>query len=958
MFKALVNKVIGTKHDRTMKKLQPVVAAVGTYENRFKDLSDAELVAKTAEFKQRIENGESLDKLLPEAFAVARVASMRVLGMRPYDVQLVGGIVLHQGKIAEMRTGEGKTLTSTLPLYLNALDGKGAHLVTVNSYLASRDAAWMGELYNFLGLSVGVTRRIEGDYGIAQKTKAYAADITYGTNSEYGFDYLRDNMKFSRDDEMQRGLSFAIVDEVDSILIDEARTPLIISGASQTTSEMYVHVNSIITRLNRDEHYIVDEEHRSVTLTDEGVDAIEAELEIDELYDPVNITMVHHVHKALEAHTLYKKNERYLIKDGDIVIIDEFTGRPMAGRRWSDGLHQAVEAKENVEVKKENVTQATMTYQNYFRMYDKLAGMTGTAETEAEEFGKIYELDVVVIPTNKPIIRKDAGDIVYRAERDKFAAIVDQILECHERGQPVLVGTVTVDKSQVISRVLTKKGIEHTVLNAKQHGREAGVVAQAGRKGAITIATNMAGRGTDIVLGGDPEKLAFQVAPDMESEAYKVAFKKFEEICTKEKEEVLASGGLFILGTERHDSRRIDNQLRGRAGRQGDPGASQFFLSLEDDLMVRFGAGKVTAIMERLGIEDDGQPIDTGLIGKLIENNQKQVEGRNFDVRKHLLEYDDVMDLQRKTVYELRRQVISGEGMNDLLLDVLDASLADELEQYASTDVRVEDWDLDKLVPSLTWQFNIELERDELPETRIGIERLIWPRIETKFKERMQSLLDSAEKLTQDAKANVEALKAKVESGEAPAETVVPEVPEASEQVTEVVRRLYLRIIDQTWRDHLQAMQALRDSVRLHGYAQKDPKHAYKAEGYDLFNALTASINQQVARGVLRLVARDPNQPKAAPPTRRRVNASQRPRISSGGIGAASAAVKAAAAGARPALPKTGRNEPCWCGSGKKYKHCHLAKDRAAAEEAKNAAPRANVADAGEPEKKKGVSIV
>jgi preprotein translocase subunit SecA len=592
-------------------------------------------------------------------------------------------------------------------------------------------------------------------------------------------------------------------------------------------------------------------------------------------------------------------------------------------------------------------------------MYDKLAGMTGTAETEAEEFGKIYDLDVVVIPTNKPIIRKDAGDIVYRAERDKFGAIVDQILECHERGQPVLVGTVTVDKSQVISKVLTKKGIEHTVLNAKQHGREAGVVAQAGRKGAITIATNMAGRGTDIVLGGDPEKLAFQVAPDFESEAYRRAFAKFEEICGAEKIEVLASGGLFILGTERHDSRRIDNQLRGRAGRQGDPGASQFFLSLEDDLMVRFGAGKVTAIMERMGIEDDGQPIDTGLIGKLIENNQKQVEGRNFDVRKHLLEYDDVMDLQRKTVYELRAQVISGEGMNELLLDVLDASLADELEQYASTAVRVEDWDLEKLVPSLTWQFNIELERDELPETRLGIERLVWPRIETKFEERFASLMESAEKLTADSKRNIDEARARVESGELPADTVIPEVPNASDQVTEVIRNLYLRIIDQTWRDHLQAMQSLRDSVRLHGYAQKDPKHAYKSEGYDLFGALTASINQQVARGVLRLVARARTETPAAPPTRTRVNASQRPRISSGGIGAASAAVKAAAGGARPALPKTGRNEPCWCGSGKKYKHCHLSKDRAAAEEMHKAAPRANLVDtAGKPAKKKGVSIV
>ena len=956
MFKSLVNKVIGTKHDRTMKKLQPIVNAVGTWEKRLEGLSDEELVAKTAEFKSRVEKGESLDRLLPEAFGVVRVAAQRVLGMRPYDVQILGGTVLHQGKIAEMRTGEGKTLTSTLPLYLNALDGAGAHLVTVNSYLAERDAEWMGQIYRFLGLTVGVTKRIDPNtgYGIAQKKEAYAADITYGTNSEFGFDYLRDNMKFSREDEMQRGLSFAIVDEVDSILIDEARTPLIISGASEATSEMYQHVNDIVTRLNRDEHYIVDEEHRSVTLTDEGVDTIEAALEIDELYDPVNLMLVHHVNKAMEAHTLYKKDERYMIRDGEIIIIDEFTGRPMAGRRWSDGLHQAVEAKENVPIKRENVTQATMTYQNYFRMYDKLAGMTGTAETEAEEFGKIYDLDVVVIPTNRPIVRKDAGDIVYRAERDKFAAIVDQILECHDRGQPVLVGTVSVDKSQVISNVLTKKGIEHTVLNAKQHGREAGVVAQAGRKGAITIATNMAGRGTDIVLGGDPEKLAAQVAPDEESEAYKKALEKFSEICAKEKAEVLAAGGLFILGTERHDSRRIDNQLRGRAGRQGDPGASQFFLSLEDELMVRFGAGKVTTMLDRLNIEDDGQPIDTGLIGKLIENNQKQVEGRNFDVRKHLLEYDDVMDLQRKTIYELRRDVIAGERMNELLLDVLDASLADELEQYCSTEVRVEDWDLDGLVPAITWQFNIELESDELPETRIGIERLLWPRIEEAFDKRMKLLHDAATEVVENVERQTKEIRERIEAGELPEDTQIPESTTPEEQVTEVLRRLYLRLIDQNWRDHLNAMQGLRDSVRLHGYAQKDPKHAYKSEGYDMFNGLKSSINQQVARGVLRLTPRDPSKP-AAPPARSRVNASQRPRISSG-VGAAAAAARTAASGNRPALPKTGRNEPCWCGSGKKYKHCHLAKDRAAAEEVRSTAPRANVGD--EPKKKKGVPIV
>ena len=664
----IIKKIFGTPHERAVRKMKPMVRKINDLEPEIEKLSDAKLQAKTAEFRERIDNGESLDKLLFESFAVVREASKRVLGMRHFDVQLMGGIVLHQGKIAEMRTGEGKTLVATLPAYLNALPGKGVHIVTVNDYLARRDAEWMGEIYKWLGLTVGNVVNHQPDW---EKRAAYKADIAYGQNNEFGFDYLRDNMKFSALDYAQRPLNYAIIDEVDSILIDEARTPLIISGQGQRSSHKYRLVNDVIPRLRNEEHYVVDEKGHSVTLTDEGIEATEVllkeigALEGSNLYDPVNLETLHIVNQCLRAHTLYKRDVNYMVRDGEVLIIDEFTGRVLKGRRWSDGLHQAVEAKENVPIKEENRTMATITFQNLFRLYNKLAGMTGTADTEASEFHSTYGLDVRVIPTNKPIARVDDDDIVYKTEREKFTAVVEDILENNEKGVPILVGTTSVEKSGAISRILSKRGIEHNVLNAKQHENEAYVVAQAGSKGAITVSTNMAGRGTDIVLGGNPEmlaKLKFREEgrdPDAEEEAFEDLVDQLSEKCEKEKEEVLELGGLYIIGTERHESRRIDNQLRGRAGRQGDPGRSRFYLSLEDDLMRIFAGDRVKNLMERMGMPD-GEPIEHPWVTKSVENAQKKVEERNFDIRKNLLEYDDVMSAQRGTIYRLRQELLAG----------------------------------------------------------------------------------------------------------------------------------------------------------------------------------------------------------------------------------------------------------------------------------------------------------
>src|SRR5262245_15242284 len=668
MISYIAKKIFGTKNARVIKGMRPVVEHINSLEGGLQSKTDAELRAMTATFRTRLDQGATLDDLLPEAFAVCREAGRRVLSMRHFDVQLMGGMVLHRGGIAEMKTGEGKTLVATLPVYLNALAGRGVHVITVNDYLARRDSEWMGRIYKFLGMSVGIV--VHG-LSHAERQESYRSDIAYGTNSEFGFDYLRDNMKPSIEMYVQRDLNYAIVDEVDSILIDEARTPLIISGSAEQSADLYQKVDAIIPGLRKDIDYTVDEKAHSAMLTDAGIERIEQRLNVGNLYNPANIEWLHHVTTALKAHTLYKRDVNYLIEEGKVIIVDEFTGRKMPGRRWSDGLHQAIEAKEGVEVQEENQTMATISYQNYFRLYKKLAGMTGTADTEAEEFHKIYKLDVTVVPTNKPMKRRDADDVVYKNEKGKFRAVVQEIEDCHKRGQPVLVGTVSVEKSEVVASLLRKKGIAHSVLNAKQHEKEAFVVAQAGRKGAVTISTNMAGRGTDIVLGGnaefmaradvDPEnagKPGHELSPEQEI-AFKEALAKHKPVCDAEKAEVLAAGGLHILGTERHESRRIDNQLRGRAGRQGDPGSSRFYLSLEDDLMRIFGAERITGLMERLGMEED-VPIEHPWINKSIETAQKKVEGHNFDIRKNLLEYDDVMNQQRKTVYALRRQVLEG----------------------------------------------------------------------------------------------------------------------------------------------------------------------------------------------------------------------------------------------------------------------------------------------------------
>jgi preprotein translocase subunit SecA len=667
----LIQKIFGTKHERELKKIRPIVAAINELEPKMRELSDDALRANTTKFKERIGNGEPLDKLLPEAFATCREAARRVLDMRHFDVQLIGGIVLHRGAIAEMKTGEGKTLVATLPSYLNALEGKGVHVVTVNDYLATRDAEWMGRIHRFLGLTVGTVIHSQSD---REKKAAYRCDITYGQNNEFGFDYLRDNMKYSVYDCAQRELHYAIVDEVDSILIDEARTPLIISGLGETSTHLYTEITKVVPYLRKDEHYVVDEKAHTVQLTDEGIEEAERRLKIKNLYDPTYIEELHVLQQCLRAHTLYKRDVNYMVTDdGKVVIIDEFTGRVLPGRRWSDGLHQAVEAKEFVKVQEENRTMATITFQNLFRLYKKLAGMTGTAETEAEELHKIYKLDVVQIPTNKPVQRKDYDDLVYKTEREKFNAVVEEIVDCHERGQPVLVGTVSVEKSEAISTLLRKRGIKHEVLNAKQHEREAYVVAQAGRKGAVTVATNMAGRGTDIILGGNVEMLAKAEllvarkdpnAPENREE-FEAAVARYRAICEKEREEVVAAGGLHIVGTERHESRRIDNQLRGRAGRQGDPGSSRFYLSLEDDLMRIFAGERVQAIMDRLGMEE-GVPIEHPWVTRSVENAQRKVEARNFDIRKNVLEYDDVMNQQRKAVYKQRREVLEGRYVRDV----------------------------------------------------------------------------------------------------------------------------------------------------------------------------------------------------------------------------------------------------------------------------------------------------
>jgi len=873
MFGNIFKKIVGTKNERELKRIQPIVDRINSLEPSISALSDNALRQKTAEFRNALSNGKSLEDILPEAFAVVRETSKRVLGMRHFDVQLIGGIVLHEGKIAEMKTGEGKTLVATLPVYLNALTGRGVHVVTVNDYLAKRDSQWMGEIYKFLGLTVGL---IQHDMGDAERQKAYAADVVYGTNNEFGFDYLRDNMKFDPTMFVQRELHYAIVDEVDSILIDEARTPLIISGPTEESTDKYYKINRIIPYLKKGEDYTVEEKTRTVALTEEGIAKVERLLGVGNLYDISNIDIVHHVAQALKAHTLFKRDVDYVVKDGEVIIVDEFTGRLMPGRRYSDGLHQALEAKENVTIAKENQTLATITFQNYFRLYSKLAGMTGTADTEATEFQKIYNLDVVVIPPNKPMIRIDYPDVVYKTEREKFNAIVEEVVECHRRGQPVLVGTVSIEKSEKLSALLSRRGIKHTVLNAKYHEMEAEIVAQAGRKGAVTIATNMAGRGTDIILGGNPDFLAkkeFAKHPDLSPEEREKIYKSLKAQCEKEREEVVQLGGLHIIGTERHEARRIDNQLRGRSGRQGDPGSSRFFLSLEDELMRIFGSERIASLMDRLGMEE-GTPIEHRMVTKAIENAQKKVEARNFDIRKHLLEYDDVMNQQREVIYGQRRQILQGEGLKDILFDMMEDLLDDQLAIYCGKDTYSEDWDIKGLKEALSRQFSIEIGEGEFDFSTIGIDGL------------KETLLERIHKAYNNK-----------------------EIEFGSEVMRRIEKVVLLQVVDTQWKDHLLIMDHLKEGIGLRGYGQKDPLIEYKREAFDLFNDMVARIKAEVVERLFKIQL-----VKEEPVPHRRPVMPQAIRLNRGEVSTPRVPQKSA--------KKVGRNDPCPCGSGKKYKKC------------------------------------
>ena len=838
MLSSFLTKVFGSKNERELKKLQPIIEQINALETDLRALSDDQLKGHTAKFKERLHNDEPLDDLLPEAFAVVREASRRTLNMRHFDVQLLGGIVLHQGKIAEMKTGEGKTLVATLPAYLNALTGKGVHIITVNDYLASRDTRWMGTIFTFLDLTVGTIVHGLDD---AERKKAYGADITYGTNNEFGFDYLRDNMKFDRQSLVQRELHYAIVDEVDSILIDEARTPLIISGPAERSTDLYYQVNNIIPRLKKESDYSIDEKARTVVLTEEGVARAEKLLQVDNIYDPKHIELLHHVNQGLKAHTLFKRDVDYIVKNGEVIIVDEFTGRLMPGRRYSEGLHQALEAKEGVKIENENQTLATVTFQNYFRMYDKLAGMTGTADTEAVEFKKIYSLEVMVIPTDKPMIRKDSSDVIYKTRREKYNAAIDEIVELHREGQPVLVGTISIDVSEQVSDSLKKRGIKHTVLNAKIHEKEAEIIAMAGQKGAVTISTNMAGRGTDIVLG----------------------------------EGVTELGGLHILGTERHESRRIDNQLRGRSGRQGDPGSSRFYLSLEDDLLRIFGGERITGIMDRLGMQE-GEPIEHGLISRAIENAQSKVEGHNFEIRKQLLEYDDVMNQQREVIYRQRREALFGKDLKSSILEIIEEESEEIAGAFADERAPAEEWDFKGLNEAVFKQFNFRL-----------------PTLEG----------DTLDGLTQEGLAqliNDEAVRIYEEKEKAI----------GSEDFRQLERIVMLQNVDNLWKDHLLSMDHLKEGIGLRGYAQQNPLLVYKKEGFEMFQEMIARIKEETLGILFRIQLAEPQKMKEI----------QRPReqqltYSGSGEPQKKKPVKRAD-------KKIGRNAPCPCGSGKKYKKC------------------------------------
>jgi len=967
LIQSLARKVFGTQNDRELRSIQPLVARINALEPSIKALSDAQLQGKTQEFKERITKGETLDDLLCEAFAVVREAAWRVIGQRHYDVQLIGGITLHRGRIAEMKTGEGKTLVATLATYLNALSGKGVHVITVNDYLARRDANWMSQIYGFLGLSTGIIVHGLSD---AQRKKSYAADITYGTNNEFGFDYLRDNMKFRLEDYVQRELNFAIVDEVDSILIDEARTPLIISGPTDVTTDLYYKIDRHIREdggLIRDVDYTVEEKSKTAALTQAGIDKIEKRLGVVNLYDPVQIELLHHVNQALRAHVLYQRDVDYVVRDGEVMIVDEFTGRLMPGRRWSDGLHQAIEAKEAVQIENENQTLATITFQNYFRMYNKLGGMTGTADTEAREFKQIYKLDVTIIPTNRPVKRVDNADVIYKSHTAKFKAVVAEIKRLHEKGQPVLVGTVSVEKSEVIAQMLKREGIPHNVLNAKQHEREADIVAQAGRKGAVTIATNMAGRGTDILLGGNPENLAkMQVgllppqATDEEKttheQALETALTQWKEKCEKERAEIKELGGLFILGTERHESRRIDNQLRGRSGRQGDPGESRFYLSFEDDLLRIFGQNEL--LRRSVAAMEEDVPLEHNLTTRAIADAQKKVEGHNYDIRKHLLEYDDVMNQQRKVIYALRKEVLKRESLQEMVL-----SMSDELAEEISEDffpggklrkengqANLDEKALNDAVNTTFQTHSTYSDKDIVPFNHEGLRKLINQIAEKQYLAKKSELGDEA--------------------------------------FHQIERMVLLTTVDHLWKDHLLAMDHLREGIGLQGYAQKDPLIAYKKEGFRFFQMMMGQITGDVVRKLFSVhIEHEPElsdreyestsddlpAPAFAPalgtgetPTLPNLNSAPRNKIQyeigpdgsliavgndEGKAGTSSPAFAPMPASLPPSqmtlsrgpLPglgaeaqplmggseplsdvdKAGRNEPCPCGSGKKYKKCH-----------------------------------
>jgi preprotein translocase subunit SecA len=952
MIDIFLSKIFGTKHEREIKKILPLVAAINALEPAMESLSDNELAAKTLEFKERVAGGASLDDILVEAFAVCREGGRRAIGMRHYDVQLIGGIVLHRGNIAEMKTGEGKTLVATLPCYLNALSGKGVHVVTVNDYLARRDSEWMGKLYKFLGLTVGCIV-----HGLTDRERrdAYHADITYGTNNEFGFDYLRDNMKFQLEDCVQREYNYAIVDEVDSILIDEARTPLIISGPSEGSTDKYYRVNGIIPKLTRGEviegkepgekyftgDFTVDEKNKNVALTEEGVRKVERLLNIGNLYDAENIEINHHVQQSLKAYVLFHRDKDYLVQDGEVVIIDEFTGRLMPGRRWSDGLHQAVEAKEGVKIENENQTLATVTFQNYFRMYTKLSGMTGTADTEAAEFGKTYKLEVVNIPPNKPTIRKDAQDMVYRTEEEKFRNAAKEIKERHETGQPVLVGTISVEKSERLAGILKKMGVKHEVLNAKNHEREAFIVAQAGRYGAVTVSTNMAGRGTDILLGGNPEFLAQEEAgkkglceslpPGIASliadkdyyyfqrsgnnsrvpiALWNEIYQRHKAVTDAEHSKVVAAGGLHIVGTERHESRRIDNQLRGRAGRQGDPGSARFFLSLQDDLLRIFGGERIQNLMLRLGMEED-VPIESGLITKRIAAAQKAVEAQNFAARKHLLEYDDVMNKQRQAVYGLRRGLLEGKNQREKISEIIDGMIGSFIDQRMPEGTSPDSWDVLGLDTDLLNQFGVRIKVSDLSgNSRLDIEDSVREVVMKRYAEKEQMV--------------------------------------GEEFMRQTEAMVMLHVIDNQWKDHLLSMDHLKEGIGLRGYGQKDPLIEYKKESFQLFQDMMDRIEDESIRILFFLQAeggqlpfqnqdRYPEdeipepEPVAAGPDRKAAQSAmvdftrnvqrnkEREMASMQFVGGGEIATQAPVVKA----DKVGRNDPCPCGSGKKYKKCH-----------------------------------